>query len=144
MSDNVKNPAHYTSGGIECIDAIRASMGAEEFQGYCKGNALKYLWRWRQKGGVEDLRKASVYLGWLIESAEGREEKPSPTTIYPWDYAPPEATHAAMDADGLSYWYSQKPIRNDLTKMWEVCSISQMGEPNIYPGDWKESLEARP
>lgn len=64
MSDAVKQPAHYTAGEIECIDAIRAALTPEEFRGYCKGNALKYLWRERLKGGAEDLAKAGVYLGW--------------------------------------------------------------------------------
>lgn len=68
--DKVNHPSHYTQGGIECIDAIKASMSAEGFQDYCKGNVIKYIWRWRNKGGVEDLKKASVYLFWLIESAE--------------------------------------------------------------------------
>lgn len=69
----VEHPSHYTSGGIECIKAIEASMSAEEFQGYCKGNCIKYIWRYRQKNGVEDLRKAKVYLNWLIESLDKEE-----------------------------------------------------------------------
>ena len=73
--DKVNHPSHYISGGIECIDAIRESMTPEEFQGYCKGNTIKYLWRWRQKGGIEDLEKADVYLRWLIESAAKEELK---------------------------------------------------------------------
>lgn len=69
--DQVNHPSHYTSGGIECIEAIKASMIPDGFQDYCKGNVLKYIWRWRHKGGVEDLEKARVYLNWLIESAKG-------------------------------------------------------------------------
>ena len=69
----VSHPAHYTQGGIECIEAIKASMTTLEFQGYLKGNAEKYLWRWRNKGGVEDLRKARVYLDWLIKTIDGAE-----------------------------------------------------------------------
>ena len=65
--DNVQHPTHYTTGGIECIQAIKASMSPEEYQGYLKGNALKYLWRFRHKNGVEDLRKMQVYINWLIE-----------------------------------------------------------------------------
>lgn len=61
----VHAPEHYRKGGIECIDAIRAALTPEEFRGYCKGNAIKYLWRERHKGGAQDLAKASVYLGWL-------------------------------------------------------------------------------
>jgi hypothetical protein len=70
MPDSVNHPAHYTQGGIECIKAIEASMSPEGFQDYCKGNVLKYIWRWRDKAGVEDLEKAQVYLGWMIESAK--------------------------------------------------------------------------
>lgn len=69
-SDQVNHPSHYTQGGIECIKCIEASMKPEGFQDYCKGNVIKYIHRWREKGGVQDLRKASVYLNWLIESAE--------------------------------------------------------------------------
>ena len=70
MNDNVQHPTHYTSGGVECIEAIEASMDTYGFQDYCKGNIIKYIWRWRNKGGVEDLKKAQVYLGWLIQSVE--------------------------------------------------------------------------
>lgn len=68
--DAVKHPSHYTMGGIECIDAIRASMSREAFCGYCKGNVQKYVWRYEKKGGVESLKKAQVYLGWLIKAEE--------------------------------------------------------------------------
>jgi hypothetical protein len=64
--DNVNSPAHYTQGGIETIDFIHAKLTPEEFAGYCKGNALKYVSRATHKGGVEDLRKAGVYLGWAV------------------------------------------------------------------------------
>lgn len=74
-NDAVQHPSHYTQGGIECIEAIRASMTADGFCDYCKGNIIKYIWRWRDKGGVEDLRKASVYLGWLINAADEKEKK---------------------------------------------------------------------
>ena len=64
--DTVNHPAHYTQGGIECIEAIKASMTASEFRGYLKGNAMKYMWRYQLKNGVEDLRKAQWYLNRLI------------------------------------------------------------------------------
>ena len=67
---NVDHPEHY-SGSIECIDAIKAQMTPEEYRGFLKGNVLKYLWRERQKGGVESLHKAQWYLTKLInESTE--------------------------------------------------------------------------
>lgn len=66
----VSHPEHYTQGDVECIDAIRASMGPCDFASYCKGNIIKYLWRYRLKNGAEDLRKAAVYLDWMIEAEE--------------------------------------------------------------------------
>ena len=65
--DVVNSPEHYRQGGIEAIDAIQASMTREEFKGYLKGNAQKYLWRYRHKGKpAEDLRKAKWYLDRLL------------------------------------------------------------------------------
>ena len=69
--DKVNHPNHYTFGSIEVIDYIRDKMTPDEFQGYCMGNILKYISRHKHKNGVEDLKKAQVYLGWLIESEEG-------------------------------------------------------------------------
>ena len=66
MKDNV-NPDHYKQGSIECIEAIKASMTHEEFIGYLKGNAMKYLWRYRNKNGVEDLKKMNWYSDRLIK-----------------------------------------------------------------------------
>lgn len=68
--DPVDRPSHYASGDIECIDAMRAQMTKEEFEGHMKGNVIKYMWRWREKGGVESLKKAKWYLNKLIEEAE--------------------------------------------------------------------------
>ena len=66
-SDPVNHPAHYTSGSIECIEAIEAQLTREEYRGYLKGCAAKYVWRERQKGGIESLQKAQWYLERLIE-----------------------------------------------------------------------------
>lgn len=66
--DMVNHPPHYNKGGIECIDAIRAALTPEEFKGYCKGNALKYIWRMPHKGKEEeDLGKAQWYLNQIGE-----------------------------------------------------------------------------
>jgi len=67
MHDPVNSPAHYGSPhGVECIEAIKASMSQLEYEGYLKGSIQKYVWRWREKGGVEDLQKANWYLTVLI------------------------------------------------------------------------------
>ena len=70
MHDLVNSPIHYASGSVECIDAIEASMTRDEFLGYLKGNLIKYTWRYRDKGGVQDLQKANWYLTKLIEQWE--------------------------------------------------------------------------
>ena len=70
-SDPVNRPSHYTAGGIECIDAIKASMSTEAFLGFLKGNVQKYMWRYEKKvAPVEDLKKAQWYLSKLIEEQE--------------------------------------------------------------------------
>ena len=68
--DRVNKPLNYNVSGIECIEAIRATLGPKGFQAYCKGNVMKYLWRYEYKNGIEDLKKAEVYLGWMIKSIE--------------------------------------------------------------------------
>lgn len=68
--DPVNHPCHYTSGEIECIDAIKAALTSEEFTGYLKGSAFAYLWRERLKNGTQDLQKADWYLNRLIQFQE--------------------------------------------------------------------------
>lgn len=71
MNDNVNHPSHYTTGGIECIDAMKASMTSEAFLGYLKGNVQKYLWRFEKKiAPAEDLKKARWYLDRLIAEVD--------------------------------------------------------------------------
>lgn len=71
--DPVNRPAHYTSGGIECIDAMQAAFGVEAVKDFCLCNAFKYLWRHRNKNGVEDLKKARWHLNRLITEMEVEE-----------------------------------------------------------------------
>ena len=59
------NPNHYKAGNVECIEAIQASLTAEAFAGYLKGNVQKYLWRYETKhweDPLQDLQKAEWYL----------------------------------------------------------------------------------
>lgn len=58
---------HYKKD-IQPWDAMEAWMSKEAFQGFLQGNAIKYLARWKDKGGVEDLQKAQHYIQKLIES----------------------------------------------------------------------------
>ena len=68
--DNVNRPEHYRQGGIECIQAIESSLTPEEYRGYLKGSAIKYLWRERMKGGLESCQKAQWYVNRLVEFTE--------------------------------------------------------------------------
>jgi Protein of unknwon function (DUF3310). len=74
--DDPINPAHYQSeSGMECIDAIHAALGDEQFKGYLRGNAIKYLWRAEQKGGpLENAQKCAWYVKRLITEYELDEE----------------------------------------------------------------------
>ena len=70
--DMVNHPPHYNKYGVECIDALRAATG-EGFEYYLQGNVMKYLWRYRYKNGVEDLKKANWYLELLIAENQDNE-----------------------------------------------------------------------
>ena len=61
-NDPVDHPSHYCSGDIECIDAIASALGHDGIIDFCRGSAIKYLWRAGLKGDIEeDLRKAAWY-----------------------------------------------------------------------------------
>lgn len=75
MNERVNHPEHYTAGGIECIDALEAATaGLEGIEAVCTANAIKYLWRWKRKNGVEDLQKAVWYIERLIKKLGGKPE----------------------------------------------------------------------
>ena len=75
-SDNVNHPSHYTQGGIECIDALKAAVvGLKGIEAVDTANAIKYLWRWSKKNGVEDLKKAQFYINHLIKEVERKNLK---------------------------------------------------------------------
>ena len=70
-NDNVNSPAHYRQGGIECIEAIKASMSEEGFRDYLKGNVI---WRYKHKGkAIEDIEKALWYLNRLKDELYGQD-----------------------------------------------------------------------
>ena len=62
MQDNVNQPKHYTLNSIEPIDFINAHN-----MDFLEGNIVKYIARYKDKGGVEDLEKAEFYLRMLIQ-----------------------------------------------------------------------------
>lgn len=74
LKDMVNQPPHYTQGAIECIDVIEEiTKPCSKFEAYIIGTVLKYLWRFKFKNGLEDLKKARWYLDRLIGKMEGEE-----------------------------------------------------------------------
>jgi hypothetical protein len=62
MKDNI-NPDHYkNSTSLECIESMEIMFGKEAVINFCLCNAFKYIWRWKNKNGEEDLEKADWYL----------------------------------------------------------------------------------
>jgi hypothetical protein len=74
MKDEIINhPSHYAGTKIEVICYIEDKLTTEQFEGYCIGNVLKYVSRYRLKGGIEDLKKADWYLRRIIKTMEKRQ-----------------------------------------------------------------------
>lgn len=73
--DAVNHPNHYMGReGLETIDVMRNFLSSEGFISYCVGNCLKYLCRYQKKNGLEDLKKADVYLNWATEEYKNKEQ----------------------------------------------------------------------
>lgn len=67
VSDMINHPSHYKQFSREVIDTMQGMSTPEEFKGYLKLNAVKYLSRYQGKNGVEDLEKAIWYINKLKE-----------------------------------------------------------------------------
>ena len=75
VSDMVNHPQHYTQGGIECIDALKAAtVGKRGIEAVCVANVIKYLWRYEEKNGIEDIRKAKWYIERLLKELEESQQ----------------------------------------------------------------------
>lgn len=69
--DMINHPSHYTQGKVECIDALEsATIGKYGIEAVCVANVIKYLWRYEEKNGIEDVKKAQFYLNRLIDTLE--------------------------------------------------------------------------
>jgi len=61
--DPVNHPAHYAdSCSLECIHVMELTFGTKAVMNFCTCNAFKYLWRYKNKNGMEDLKKAQWYI----------------------------------------------------------------------------------
>jgi hypothetical protein len=67
LSNDKINPSYYKNSKIECIDALEAAtVNLKGLEAVCTANAIKYLWRWKEKNGIEDLKKCVWYIEKLI------------------------------------------------------------------------------
>jgi|GEM_PF-803989 len=78
--------SHYKNLAIQPVEYIHANG-----IGYMEGNVIKYVTRWKQKGGVADLEKAKHYIDLLIELEMGKEAVDAPKP--------------AESGDGWIQWY---------------------------------------
>lgn len=68
LDDNPLTPDYHKSGGVETIDYLHAFLTEDEFNGFRKGNIIKYVSRANRKNGIEDIRKARDYIHYLTTS----------------------------------------------------------------------------
>lgn len=76
MSKDNINPDYYKKGGVECIDALEAAtIGKTGIEAVYTANIIKYLWRYEDKGKLEDVKKAQWYLNRLANFLESKNDK---------------------------------------------------------------------
>ncbi len=134
-NDPVKHPNHYCYGRFECIEVIRElTAGASGTEGFLLGNVLKYLWRYRRKNGVEDLKKARRYIDMLLrfyEEMDGTRAYTATLDVAPCEKEP--------DGQGGSITPGTVPIRDNRpvfseTTTWAAARLTgQDGE--FFDGD---------
>lgn len=120
MSDMVCHPRHYNQGDIECIDAIQAAtVGKTGVEAFCVGNAIKYLWRFEEKNGLQDVEKAKWYIERLIRELDDGEDFKNTVTSNDGD---------KVDCIDCIYWAKntdEEPCcycKNNLTEESKKCS----------------------
>lgn len=78
--DNVNSPKHYINTNMECIDVMLATYGEFMVEDFCILNAFKYRWRYKEKGGLEDLYKAQ----WYCQTAKSLVDENKETDQVNW------------------------------------------------------------
>lgn len=126
MNDNVNHPSHYAErGSIECIEVI------EQLNlGFHLGNALKYIWRHEEKGGIEDLKKARWYLNRYIANLETEADSNLKEALDGSGVSP----EVLIQKDFLDAFRNQsRPLAREVSD-WGVAP------ENIYPESGEEWL----
>lgn len=139
--DKVNHPSHYTQGKVECIDALEsATAGLEGLEAICTGNVIKYLWRWKHKNGVEDLKKARWYLNRLIASMENNKSaRTNETTeqLHPFNepdrkYAPsvhPDLRYVIEDGKCVGYYAPDGLTKTANDRLEEIVKHCPSADP---------------
>lgn len=80
--DNVNHPSHYEGNtSLECIDCMRVAMGRDAVLYFCLCNSFKYLWRYKNKNGAEDIKKANWYLEYVDKNLKQDASEPVSANI---------------------------------------------------------------
>lgn len=133
----VSHPNHYQSkSGLEVIDVIKAfTEDLKGVESYYTGNILKYMFRWKKKNGVEDLKKARQYLDWLIDmedpsmTEEGKDVLSKFKDI--WDSLPEDTKEYAKS---LANEEKKEPPKNGRYSMSDDdCFVPWKIRPNMVP-----------
>ena len=142
MSDNVTSPNHYCKSGLECIEAIKAAVSTitDPFEAYCTGNIIKYIWRWNDKNGIEDLHKAVQYID-FIEAYRNADKTVSVVTNVNDDDMGEEDVGESEPVKGKYEWLTG----NELFKIFcdkiaccdEDCPLWNDGEGCKFEG-WRK------
>ena len=73
MADEITRPDHYTHLGIECDELIVRAV--DDPKSWYEGNIWKYIYRWKKKGRIKDIRKIHEYSGRLVKYLEKTESR---------------------------------------------------------------------
>jgi hypothetical protein len=63
----INSPPHYHKGGIDVLTFLKDKLTKEQWEAVHQFNIIKYVTRFNEKNGLQDLEKASFYLNKLIE-----------------------------------------------------------------------------
>ena len=112
---------HYASKDVQPWDAMEAWMTKEAFAGYLHGNCIKYLARYLDKNGMQDLKKCQHYLAKLIEI----EDEESSAKVDRHQY---EAGHFSGSSGGILTNLQRSQMHKDWVKGYEQGRREFLGE----------------
>lgn len=138
MTDNVNHPIHYTQGGIECIEALKAAtVHKKGIEAICVANVIKYLWRYEEKNGKEDVEKAKWYLEYLLKELSVAHE--GEDTSFDYDFI----GDVEKTCDECKYFDNVEFAEGSFKAISDPCAICRHNfvpnseEYNAAPFNWE-------